>query len=109
MIDLSTNIANNVGPGQLKPADQDPHSFQDAYINSLHARYFHLIFCRLLLFSKINLFKKLFQKHFQSVKQFGSRSGLTFCRAWSGSKLFAKIISRQHQLAKSYIGKQDNG
>ena len=30
----------------------------------------------------------------QSVKQFGSRSGPTFCRAYSGSKLFAKIISR---------------
>ena len=29
-----------------------------------------------------------------SVKQFGSRSGQMFCRAWSGSKLFAKVISR---------------
>ena len=31
-----------------------------------------------------------------SVQQFGSRSGPTFCRAWSGSKLFAKVISRWH-------------
>ena len=31
--------------------------------------------------------------HYQSVKQFGSRSGPTFCQ--SGSKLFAKVISRQ--------------
>ena len=33
----------------------------------------------------------------QGVKQFGSRSGRTFCRAWSGFKLFAKIISRQQK------------
>ena len=26
-------------------------------------------------------FKKLFQEYYQSVKQFGSRTGLTFCRA----------------------------
>ena len=35
----------------------------------------------------------IFQYH-QGVKQFGSRSGPTLCRAWSGSKLFAKDISR---------------
>ena len=34
-----------------------------------------------------------FQYH-QGVKQFGSRSGPTFRRAWSGSKLFLKVISR---------------
>ena len=45
------------------------------------------------LFFKINLFKKLFQEHYQGVKQFGSRSGPTFCRSWSGFKLFAKVIS----------------
>ena len=32
-------------------------------------------------FFKINYFKKLFQEHNQSVKQFGSRSGPTFCRS----------------------------
>ena len=37
-----------------------------------------------------------FQYH-QSVKQFGSRSGPTFCRARSGSKLFAKVNSRQQK------------
>ena len=31
----------------------------------------------------------------QSVKQFGSRPGPTFCQAWSGSKLFAKDISKR--------------
>ena len=45
--------------------------------------------CRLLTFFKINFFNKFFQEHYQSVKQFGSRSG---------SKLFAKVISRRNQL-----------
>ena len=34
-------------------------------------------------------FKKFFLEHYQSVKQFGSRSGTTFCRSSSESKLFA--------------------
>ena len=42
-------------------------------------------------FSKSTLKKKFFQEYHQSVKQFGSRSSLTFCQAWSGSKLFAKV------------------
>ena len=37
--------------------------------------------CRLLTFFQINFFKIFFQEHYQSVKQFGYRSGLTFCRA----------------------------
>ena len=50
-------------------------------------------FCRLLTFFKIFFFsKKIFQEHYQSVKQFGSRSGPTFCRSWSGSELFVKGI-----------------
>ena len=56
--------------------------------------------CCLLTFFKINFFKKLFQEHFQSVKWFGSRSGPTFCRSRSGSKLLTKIISRR-QVATS--------
>ena len=35
----------------------------------------------LLLSSADFFFKKFFQKHYQSVKQFGSRSGHTFCRS----------------------------
>ena len=50
--------------------------------------------------SKINVFQKflsgLRSVLDQSVKQFGSRSAQTFCQAWSGTKLFAKVISRQH-------------
>ena len=58
---------------------------------------FSQLFCRLLTFFKLNFFKKFFQEHYQSVKQFGSRSGPTLCWAWSGSKLFAKIISRRQK------------
>ena len=46
-------------------------------------------------FFKINLFEKLFHEYHQSVKQFGSRSGPTF--SWSGSKLFATVISRKQK------------
>ena len=47
-------------------------------------------------FFKINFFKKFFQEHYQSDKQFESRSGLTLQRF--GSKLFAKVISRRQKL-----------
>ena len=47
-------------------------------------------------FFKINFFEKFFQEYLRSGKQFGSRSGPTFRRAWAGSKLFAKVISRRH-------------
>ena len=36
-----------------------------------------------------------------SVKQFGSRSSRTFCRAWSGSKLFANVFSRRKRVIMS--------
>ena len=43
----------------------------------------------------LKFFQKIFQEYHQNVKQLGSRTGPTFCRAWSGSKLFAKVISRR--------------
>ena len=50
-------------------------------------------------FSKLTFFfQKFFQVHYQSVKQFGSRSGSTECWAWSGSKQFSKITSRLQKL-----------
>ena len=62
------------------------------------------LFMLLLLSADFFFSNKLFAKnsfsncqHYQSVKQFGSRSGPTFCWAWSGSKLFAKVISRQQK------------
>ena len=42
---------------------------------------FPAFFCCLPIFFKITFFKKFFQGYHQSVKQFGSRSGPTFCRA----------------------------
>ena len=57
----------------------------------------YMLFCPLLiLFCKINFFEKFFQKYHLSVKQIGSRSGPTFCQAWSGSNLFAKAKNRRH-------------
>ena len=53
-------------------------------------KYFPL-FCRLLIFFQSQLFRKFFQLYHQSVKQFGSRSGLM---EQSVSKLFARVISR---------------
>ena len=52
-------------------------------------------------FFKIVFFSKtIYQDHFQIVNQFGSRSGPAFCWSRSGSKLFAKFISR---LQKSLV------
>ena len=43
-----------------------------------------------------SFFKKFFQEHYHSVKQFCSRSGPMLCQALSGSKqLTVKVISRQ--------------
>ena len=53
---------------------------------------------RLLTFSKIDFFKKFFQKHHQRITPFGSRSGPTFYLSWSGFKLFAKVSRRQNML-----------
>ena len=64
--------------------------------------FFSSFCCCQLTFFKINFFKKkIFQEYYQGVKQFGfqirtdrigSRSWLTFCQSWSGSKRFAKVI-----------------
>ena len=62
-----------------------------------------------IMIHKFNFFLKFFQATFW-VSWFGSRSGRTFCLSWSGSKPFAKVISRQqksllqgsHKLWKSW-------
>ena len=58
-----------------------------------------------------NQLEKLFQENRQSVNQFGSRPGPTFCRAWSGPKRFAKVIRRRHYqaLIASVFNLQING
>ena len=55
-----------------------------------------VVVCR--LFFKINFFKKFFQEHYQIVNGFGSRSGSTFCRSWSGYIMFAKVFIRRQKL-----------
>ena len=54
-------------------------------------------------FLKSIFLKNSFRNTNQSVKQFGPRSGLTYCQAWYASKLFVKVISRWHQWAKAEV------
>ena len=51
---------------------------------------FSRYFWRLLIFFKIEFCKKCY---LQGIKHFGSRSDPTFCLAWSGSKLFARLLA----------------
>ena len=45
---------------------------------TLHAGYFFMLLLSVDFFSKSTFSKKVFQEHYQSVKQFGSRSGSIF-------------------------------
>ena len=52
-------------------------------------------FCTVIVcwrFSKLAFSKNFFQEYNKSAKHFGSRS---VCWSWSGSKLFAKVLSRR--------------
>ena len=68
-------------------------------VPSTSALVFHafVVVCR--LFSKLT-----FSKHYQSYKQFESRSGTTFCWSLSVSKLFAKVSSSRE---KSLIARKE--
>ena len=59
---------------------------------------FPYYFCCQLICLKITILKKIFREYHPSVKQFGSRSGQTFCLSRPGSKMFAKDIGRQQNL-----------
>ena len=59
--------------------------------------------CIFLLTFFIFFSRKFFKENYQSVKRFGSRSGPTFCRSWSGHKLFTKVISRWQKLLLASI------
>ena len=69
------------------------HIYKPLVVNMAKVAICHFIVVCLLFQNQ--LFKKFFQEHYQSVKWFGYRSGLTFCLSWSGSKLFSKVISRR--------------
>ena len=49
-----------------------------------------MLFCRLLIFFKINFFEKFFREY-QSVKQLESRSGPTFCRPGLGPNYLQRL------------------
>ena len=69
-------------------------------INSLHAGFvFMLLLSSADFFSKLTFFQKFIQEHNQGVKQLGFRLGPTFCWSWSGSKMFAMVISRRQKLS----------
>ena len=55
---------------------------------------------------KASIYKVFFQEYYQSLKQFGSRSNLTCCKAWYETKLFEKIISKRQK--SSLVGKKLN-
>ena len=75
---------------------QKLHFCEKVYFNQL-LDFTILFFIIPSLFIIVSLDTEFFQYH-QGVKQFGSRSGPMFCRAWSGSKLFAKVFSRWQKL-----------
>ena len=58
------------------------------------------VILHVFLLSSADFFQnQLFRKKNSGIPseyQFGSRSGQRFCPVWSGSKLFAKVISRRH-------------
>ena len=58
--------------------------------------------------STLRLTKRFFQERYLSVKRFGSRSGQTECRSWSGSNLFSKVISRWQNLPPARKGLNTN-
>ena len=66
-------------------------------LNNPAQLFYVLDFCHLLTLIKI---KKIFQLHYQSVKQLGSKSGPTLCRASSGSNRFqyCKYISNTQKV-----------
>ena len=53
----------------------------------------------MLTFFKINFFKKLFQEHYQSIEQFGSRSGRTFCQTvYKGYQQTTKVDASKERV-----------
>ena len=71
----------NLGANCAKLFQIRPVGFARFIFNSLHAGYFFMHLLSSDFFSKLTFFKYFFQEQYQSVKQFGSRSGPTFCRS----------------------------
>ena len=55
------------------------------------------------LFSQNNLFRKQIQEYYQSVKEFGFRSGPTFSRTWpQGYKTFFMLNSTDNEISTAH-------
>ena len=71
-----------------------------------------MIFCRLLIFFKINLFKKFLKEIRLSVKHFGSRSGGCFVGTDLGpnclQRLSADNMSRQRVELRRFVYRKRN-
>ena len=59
----------------------------ESHINFTYWLTFHAFIVDCWLFSKLTYFKKFYQEHYQSVKQFGSISGPKFCQSESWKDL----------------------
>ena len=71
----------------------------------MHGNFFLLLLSSADIFSKLTFSKKLFQEPYSNFKQFGSRSGQTFCRPGSGHGLilFAKTGDKKSPLARKEL------
>ena len=58
------------------------------------------------LVSKLTFSRIFFQEHFQSVKQFGSRSGPTFCQSYGlGPNCLQRLSADDKEIVKSVLKK----
>ena len=83
---------------QRLPAGDTSRQIHVVAINSSHARviFFMLLLSSADFFQNLLFQNKSFRNTIRVSNSFGSRSGPTFCRALSGSKLFANVSSRRH-------------
>ena len=78
---MATIVERNVKSKTNKPPYCKGHSVSQApFLVEIHLTHcmlgsFACFYCCLQTFFKINFFKSFFQEHYQSYKQFGSRSG----------------------------------
>ena len=73
-----------------------PHSFANVlYLSTCMLGNCSCFYCRLLTFLKNKFLQINHQDHYQSVKQFGSRSRRTFCGLHPGSNCLRKTIGRR--------------
>ena len=72
-------LANSADPDEMPHVATFHLCLHILSVSSFLMGNFAYFFCRLLIFFKINFFEKFFRDYHQSVKQFGFRSGPTYC------------------------------